>query len=84
MAATREELGVPARFEEFDTADPRGEMVAQAYPCAAEPDVCCLATCRRGYACTRPTGHEGPHVAHGSSDEVVAWWPQTTRAEAVN
>lgn len=27
-----------------------------------------------GYLCTRPQGHDGPHVAHGSKDIAVCMW----------
>lgn len=30
---------------------------------------------RGGFLCTRPDGHDGPHVAHGGRELAFAWWP---------
>lgn len=62
-------------------ADPRIPLIVQHYPmgtgilCEAQspaPDA--------GWICTRSQAHNGPHVAHGSTVPVCAWWPGETPA----
>lgn len=46
---------------------------------------CCLRGARRSdwvYSCTRPMGHDGPHVAHVNAT-TVATWPSASETARV-
>lgn len=32
------------------------------------------------YLCTRPEGHDGPHVAHLDEEAACAWWPNEAQS----
>jgi hypothetical protein len=36
-----------------------------------------------GYLCTRPRGHDGPHVAHGSKNIAVCMWDDADTIQEV-
>jgi len=40
--------------------------------------VCPATSKRHGYHCSRPEGHDGPHVACGTSSHQIATWDTDT------
>lgn len=38
---------------------------------------------RQNAYCTRPQGHEGPHVAHATDAHAIAWWPNVSGPDGV-
>ena len=62
-----------------------GQQTAAAYPCNPRKSYC-LVVCRfpddeiragYRYTCTRPDGHDGPHVAHSSETACAIWGEET-------
>lgn len=66
--------GEPNGLEQLEGTDQ--ERIGTQYPMWA---VCDYE--RDGFLCTRPDGHDGPHVAHGGPGLAFAWWPADAAAE---
>lgn len=62
----------PGDCDLLDPDSRAAKAIATQYPMGSLPQ--CADFGR--FICTRPAGHEGPHVAHGPQGEVYAWWGQ--------
>lgn len=74
---------VDARFE--SGAPARVTTRAAREDCLTERDIgpgdfCRARSPRIGWACTRPPGHVGDHVAHISRDIIAARWAEAEEA----
>jgi hypothetical protein len=60
-------------YRRVDSSELLRAVIKARYPFETlEP--LCRASDAFGLICTRPKHHDGPHVAHGSSDQPIAMW----------
>ena len=60
----------------FDVPEKLEQLIAKRFPFAPRGVLCCGKTAGNlnRYACTRPMGHSGPHVAHTSDTTAAFAW----------
>lgn len=67
----------PTQFQEIEENSLLDMQVCAAYkPQSPNTRAVCDDESERGFVCTRPRNHEGPHVAHLDEQSAAAWWPQ--------
>lgn len=67
----------PDQFEMLAAPDEQ-TRVGRLYPQVADAETSCIHNDgEHTHICTRPQGHDGPHVAHGFISRAIAWWPNS-------
>lgn len=74
----------PLGYERLTEGSAVAVRVAMVYPAADGASAACEVYGGPGKCCcTRVAGHAGPHVAHDTRDQAVAWWPHETTLESL-